>query len=47
MINQKVNDNANPAPIKPRVDNASNIINMIIINTLRDPLLVIDDDLKI
>lgn len=47
MINQKVNDNANPAPIKPRVDNASNIINMIIIDTLRDPLLVIDDDLKI
>ena len=47
MINQKVNDKASLAPIKSRVDNASNIINMIIIDTLRDPLLVIDEDLKI
>ena len=47
MINQKANDNANPAPIKSGADNASNIINMIIIDTLRDPLLVLDDDLKI
>ncbi|CAG1000469.1 MAG: PAS domain-containing protein [Candidatus Methanoperedens sp.] len=47
MINQKGNDNANPEPIKSRADNTSNIINMIIIDTLRDPLLVIDDYLKI
>ncbi len=35
MINQK------------NKDNARNIINMIIIDTLRDPLLVLDDNLKI
>ena len=47
MINQKKNDKASLAPIKSRVDNANNIINMTIIDTLRDPLLVIDDHLKI